>query len=93
MIVTYSALFNLGANTYEWQHKSPERLSNQQLATRFINYLTARGFNLERCEDVQICDDEGWPLIGCNSAAMLASALPGLSPFPTDPAAPSTSVQ
>lgn len=84
MKFTYSALFSLGANLYEWEHVSPDRLSNLELASRFINYLAARGLNLDSVHDVTICDDDGWPLVGCSSAAMLADHLSGLHPFPTE---------
>lgn len=86
MRFTYSALFTMGAFTFEWEHETPDRLSNQQVASRFLNYLAARGLNLERVQDVIICDDQHWPIIGCSSAAMLSAELSNLHPFPTEQA-------
>lgn len=81
MTRTYSVFLRVSGHpgVYEWKLVSRDRLTNRQLAEAFLSALNQADYPLEGLRDIQLCDEDGWPVVGCSSAAELRHYLPTLS--------------
>lgn len=81
MTRTYSVLMRIEgySGVYEWKYVSNDRLTNRQLAEAFLSTFEQADYPLSGLRDLQLCDEDGWPVVGCSSAAELRQFLPTLS--------------